>query len=147
MHCRARRLLGSALLKRGDYEAALAQLSAAIGIAAQIGDRIEEASALADIAARELEHGHFAHAEARCRAALALLVADDEPYLRASLHSRLALALHERKSLDEAEHHAAKALELRWDPGSRLAIADRELLARIRATRSSPSTENRGVTT
>jgi tetratricopeptide (TPR) repeat protein len=147
MHCRARRLLGSALRKGGEIEAGLRQLVKAIGIARQIGDRMEEATALAVVASHELDHRRFAHAEARCRAALVLLADDDEPHLRASLHHRLALALCEQgKSLDEAEHQATKAEELRWDQQSRLAVADRELRARIQALRSSPSTETMGVT-
>ena len=147
MQCRALRLLGCALQRHGDMEAALAQLEAAIGIAARIGDRIEAATAQADVVAYALRHGDAARAEARCRVALALLTADDDvPHLHASLRHKLALALHEqRKNLDEAEQQAAHALALRGDSQSRLAIADRELLARIRATRSSPSSETMGV--
>jgi len=112
MRCRALRMLASAMLVRGETDEALAQLDAAIGIAAVIRDPI--------------------------RGALALLSADDLPYLRATLHHQLAIALHEqRKNADEAEHHAAAAAALRWDPDSRLARNDRALLARIRAGRAS----------
>jgi tetratricopeptide (TPR) repeat protein len=136
MRCRALRQLASAMLILGETEAALAWLDEAINVAALIRDPLEEASALADVGAYALRRGHFAHAEARFRGALALLSADFLPYLRATLHHQLANALHEqRKTPDEAERHASEALALRWDPESRLAREDRALLARIRADR------------
>jgi len=134
MRCRALRLLASTLQWRGNLEAALVELNAAIGIAVMIRDPIEEASALAEAGTYALQDGHFARVEERFRAALGALSSDDLPYLRAALHHQLALALHkQQKSVDEAEKHAASALALRWDPQSRLATAERELLARIRA--------------
>lgn len=147
MQCHARRLRARALHTGGEIEAALAQADRAIGVAAKIGDWTEGAMALADVAAWELARGNAADAEARCRAALALLSTDHGSYLRANLHHHLARALHEQRAkLDEAEHHATSALGLRWDPESRLAIADRELIARIRASRSSPLTGCREAT-
>jgi hypothetical protein len=146
MLCRARRLYATALRKAGEIEPALLQLRKAVEIAAEIGDRIEGGRALADVAAHELDRRQFEDAEAQCRAALVLL-AEDEPHLRASTHHQLAVALYEqRKDLAEAEYHAERAEDLRWDRQSRLAIADRELRARIRTLRASLSIDKTGVT-
>jgi hypothetical protein len=104
----------------------------AITTAAVIKDAIGEAAAVAEIGFHALRGGHLARAEARFRGALALLSAEELPYLRATLHHHLALVLLEQhKDADEAEHHAAAALALRWDKTSRLASEDRALLARI----------------
>ena len=135
--CRALRALATATFRQGDTEVALALLDTAIASAIMIGDRVEEATAIAEIGFHALRNGHFARAEDRFRCALALLSADDLPYLRATLHHHLALALHKQhKDADEAEYHATTALALRWDRSSRRASEDGALLARIRARRA-----------
>jgi hypothetical protein len=115
----------------------LALLDKAIASAIMIEDRVEEATAIAEIGFHALRSGHFARAEDRFRGAVALLSADELPYLRATLHHHIARALHEqRKDADEAEFHATTALALRWDKSSRLAGEDCALLAQIRARRA-----------
>lgn len=91
-------------------------LELAITVATLIRDPIEEAAAETEIGFQALRSGHLAGAEARFRRALAILAAEELPYLRATLHHHLALVLVEQnKDADEAEHHAAAALALRWD--------------------------------
>jgi tetratricopeptide (TPR) repeat protein len=137
--CRALRAVAAAIMSLGQTEAGLALLQTAITTAAMLRDPIEEASALADLGFHALRRGHAARAEVRFRAALELLSSADPPYLRATLHHDLALALHaQRKEADEAEHHATIALSLRWDPGSQIAREDRALIALIYARRASP---------
>ena len=136
--CRALRALARPYFSRGDAAEAIQLLESAATIATVIGDRIERASALAEIGAHALRMGHFARAERRFRRAVALTADHDPPYLRATLHHHLARALHEQgQDGDEAAHHARAALTLRRDPASQLAIADQALLAAIAARRSS----------
>jgi tetratricopeptide (TPR) repeat protein len=134
MRCRALRALAAALMRQGEIEAALSQLAAVITAAAVIQDRSDEATALAEIGFHALRSGRFARAETGFRRALALLTTEDLPYLRATVHHHLALALCEQsKDPEEAAQQAGAALELRWDRSSRLAGDDRALLQRIRA--------------
>lgn len=135
--CRALRAVAAATFALGQTEAGLALLETAITTAAVLRDPIEEASAVAEIGFHALRRGHIARAEARFRAALALLSTDGPAYLRATLHHDLALALHtQRKNAEEAERHATAALGLRWDRGSQLAGEDRALIALIGAQRA-----------
>jgi len=137
--CRALRALALARLARGELVPALALHEMAISVAVVIGDRIEEATAIAEIGFHVLRSGHHARAEARFRTAIGLLRDDEAPYLRATLHHAIAAILHHRLGHGtEAERHAVAALTLRWSPESQLAAADRMLLDRIRARRSDP---------
>lgn len=141
VRCRALRTVAAASLAAGKTAAGLVLLESAITTAAVLRDPIEEASALAAIGLHALQCGHHARAEARFRAALALLTDDDPAYLRATLHHDLALTLLEqRKDAEQAEQHATTALGLRRDRRSHLASKDIALITRIRAQRaSSPS--------
>ena len=132
--------------RRRTRAKALAPLDTPIVMAAMTEDRIEEAGALAEQGLHALRRKLFALAEARFRAALALLSADDLPYLQASLRHYLALALHAQRKDNEAEHHAAAALAFHRDPRSRLAIDGRSLLADIRARRAAQGGDTSTVT-
>lgn len=137
--CCALRALGAATLAVGHTAPGLALLETAITTAIMLRDRIEEGSARAEMGFHALRCGRVARAEARFRAALALVDTEGPAHLRATLHHDLALALHlQRKDADEAERHATTALALRCDAGSQLAHDDRALLALIRARRASP---------
>lgn len=141
--CRALRTLASAMLTRGQTEAALALLNTATQTATALQDPIEEASALAEIGFHAIRCGQHARAEARFRAALALLGKDGPAYLRATLHHALAVALVEQcKDAEQAEHHATAALGLRWDRQSQLATEDIALIARIGVQRTAASSEH-----
>lgn len=133
--CRALRALATATLRAGDSEAGIAQLEAAITTAMVIQDRIEEASALAELGFHALRSGRLSRAEVSFRSAIALLSADGSACLLATLHHSLADALYQQDKQDGAEHHAHAALSLRWDQEASLAARDRLLLARIRARR------------
>jgi tetratricopeptide (TPR) repeat protein len=137
-HCRALRAVAAAVLALGETAAGIELLEVAISTAVVVQDPFEEAAALADIGLHALRQGHATRAEARLRAALALVPTVGSAHLRATLHHQLALALHvQGKSTDEAERHATTALSLRWDQGSQLAREDRALLALICARRAS----------
>ena len=130
--CRGLRALALAHVRRGDAASALQLLESATTIATVIGDRIEAASALAEIGHHALQTRHFTRAERWLRRAIALTTDRDPPDLRAALHHHLARALHEQgKDGDEAAHRARAALAQHRDPGSQLASADQALLAAI----------------
>ena len=141
VRCRALRMRAASLVLRGRTHEGLVQLDAAIRTAVLVGDPREEASALADVGIHLQTLGHLARAETMFRRALSRLPIAELPYLRATLHHHLALALcDQRKRLDEAARHATTALGLRWDKDARLAREDRALLERIRnASSVSPS--------
>lgn len=139
MRCRALREAAGATLAMGQTEPGLALLETALTTATVLRDRIEVASALAEIASYALQRGFCARAEARLRAALELVSQGDSDDLLARLHHDLAVALLAQQSdLEEAEHHASTALGLRRDPRSQLASEDIALIARIRAQQATP---------
>ena len=132
-------------MRRRHSEPALAPRDLPISTAAA-QDRIEEAGVLAELGLGALHRRRFALAEARFRHAIALLAADNLPYLQATLRHHLAIALHGQCKDKEAEGHAAVALAFHRDPRSRLAIEGRVLLADIRARRVSQPAETNAVT-
>jgi hypothetical protein len=117
-------------------------LDAAIRDAIVIGVRVEEASALCELAAHALHSHNLVRAENQLRRAYELLSPEDAATaaLRATVHRHLAEARHQQGLNDEeTEFHAAAALKLD-DQDARLALRDYALLERIRASRGRRST-------
>lgn len=139
--CRALRCFAIAQLRIGDTRNALVYLDAAIRDALLVGDRIEEASTLAELGGHFLRSKNLARAERQLRRAYVLLSVDAPATLRARIHHDLAETLHQHGlNNDEAEHHAAAALAIH-DKGAQGAAECASLLDRIRARRRDRATD------
>jgi tetratricopeptide (TPR) repeat protein len=138
LRSQALRDLGAAMLGMGQTVAGLAFLDDAIAMAAAAQAPGIGASALCQRGLHALNHGEYAGAEQRFRAALDLLAflpsTTGRCQLRAFAHHSLAVALMSQGH-DGAAHHARIALALRPDPDSHLAEQDRQLLAQLQEAR------------
>jgi hypothetical protein len=130
--CRALRVLGVALVAKGEITTGLMLLEDVITMASGLGAFGELSAALMHLGIYALERDDPELAEIRFRDALAEPVTDAE--LAASVHHHLAIALL-RQSKDGAELHATIAASLRLDPESTPAQQDRALLAQIHERR------------